>query len=49
MEDDLDRIAGGDAERVDWLQRFYFGDDDQQPRACAAVVDNLGEIDAREI
>ena len=26
MEDDLDEIAGGEAERVPWLRRFYFGD-----------------------
>ena len=25
LEDDLDRIAAGDEERVDWLKRFYFG------------------------
>ncbi|SDP68170.1 DNA topoisomerase-1 [Pedococcus dokdonensis] len=25
MEEDLDRIAGGDEQRADWLQRFYFG------------------------
>ena len=28
MEDDLDRIAAGDEQRVDWLRRFYFGDGD---------------------
>ena len=27
MEDDLDRIAAGDEERVAWLTRFYKGDD----------------------
>ncbi|QKV69533.1 type I DNA topoisomerase [Streptomyces harbinensis] len=26
MEDDLDRIATGDAEAVPWLRRFYFGE-----------------------
>ena len=25
MEDDLDRIAAGEQERVDWLRHFYFG------------------------
>jgi DNA topoisomerase-1 len=25
MEDDLDRIAAGDEQRVEWLGRFYFG------------------------
>ncbi|KQO62458.1 type I DNA topoisomerase [Curtobacterium sp. Leaf261] len=47
MEDDLDRIAGGEADRVDWLNGFYFGNDDQ--RGLRGVIDNLGEIDAREI
>jgi DNA topoisomerase-1 len=27
MEDDLDRIAAGDERRVEWLHRFYFGDE----------------------
>ena len=27
MEDDLDRIAAGEEERVDWLTRFYKGDE----------------------
>src|SRR4051794_29656401 len=27
MEDDLDRIANGDAQMVPWLRRFYFGED----------------------
>src|SRR5690349_6323026 len=27
MEDDLDRIAAGDQQRLEWLQRFYFGED----------------------
>jgi DNA topoisomerase-1 len=30
MEDALDEIARGEAERVPWLRRFYFGDDDQK-------------------
>ena len=47
MEDDLDRIAGGDADRVDWLNGFYFGNADH--RGLRTVVDNLGEIDARDI
>ena len=29
MEDALDQIARGEAERVPWLRRFYFGDDGQ--------------------
>ena len=47
MEDDLDRIADGEADRVDWLNGFYFGSD--QHRGLRQVVDNLGDIDAREI
>lgn len=47
MEDDLDRIASGEADRVDWLNEFYFGGD--KHRGLRQVVDNLGEIDAREI
>ncbi|MCD2444203.1 type I DNA topoisomerase [Agromyces sp. SYSU K20354] len=47
MEDDLDRIAAGEADRVDWLNGFYFGSDHH--RGLRQVVDNLGDIDAREI
>lgn len=47
MEDDLDRIAGGEADRVDWLNEFYFGGD--KHRGLRTVIDNLGEIDARDI
>ncbi len=47
MEDDLDRIAAGEADRVDWLTSFYFGSD--KHRGLRQVVDNLGEIDPRVI
>jgi DNA topoisomerase-1 len=47
MEDDLDRIASGDAESVPWLRRFYFGDDGEQ--GLHALVSDLGEIDARAV
>ncbi len=47
MEDDLDLIAGGEADRVDWLNGFYFGNESH--RGLRKVIDNLGEIDAREI
>ncbi len=47
MEEDLDRIASGDADRTDWLKGFYFGGDDH--RGLRTVIDNLGEIDARDI
>ncbi|ROS63932.1 DNA topoisomerase I [Curtobacterium sp. PhB172] len=49
MEEDLDRIARGDADRVDWLKGFYFGGGDDDQRGLRTVIDNLGEIDAREI
>lgn len=61
MEEDLDKIAGGSADRVQWLSRFYFG-----PQGSAAsptgeavpmdalgglksLVENLGTIDPREV
>ncbi len=47
MEDDLDRIAGGEADRVEWLTGFYFGGPGHT--GLRTVIDNLGEIDAREI
>ncbi len=47
MEDDLDLIAGGEADRVEWLTGFYFGS--ARYRGLRTVIDNLGEIDAREI
>ncbi|HKN62696.1 MAG TPA: type I DNA topoisomerase [Gaiellaceae bacterium] len=46
MEDDLDRIAAGDEERVHWLGRFYFGDGSE---GLHDLVSDLGAIDAREI
>ena len=54
MEEDLDRIAGGDEHRVAWLQRFYFGnelsgDQTRSGHGLKRLVDDLGEIDAREI
>ncbi|HEY5223656.1 MAG TPA: type I DNA topoisomerase [Microbacteriaceae bacterium] len=47
LEDDLDRIADGSETGAAWLQGFYFGSDAHQ--GLRGVVDNLGEIDAREI
>ncbi|GAB47432.1 type I DNA topoisomerase [Mobilicoccus pelagius] len=49
MEADLDAIARGDAQRVDWLRRFYFGDGDESREGLRHLVENLGDIDAREI
>jgi DNA topoisomerase-1 len=47
LEDDLDRIAAGEEERVAWLRRFYFGNGD--PGLRALVTDHLEGIDAREV
>lgn len=47
MENDLDRIAAGEADRSKWLGEFYNGHDDHP--GLRNVVDNLGEIDARAI
>ena len=47
MENDLDRIAAGEADRGSWLGSFYFGSDTHP--GLRGVVDNLGEIDARAI
>ena len=49
MEEDLDRIAGGQEDRVAWLTRFYFGGDDEAMEGLRRLVENLGEIDARGI
>ena len=48
MEDDLDRIAAGEEERVDWLTRFYRGENGE-PGLHALVTDQLDEIDARAV
>ncbi len=47
LEDDLDAIARGEQNRVDWLKDFYFGSDDHT--GLRTIVDNLGDIDAREL
>jgi DNA topoisomerase-1 len=51
MEEDLDAIAAGDKDRVDWLSRFYFGDGsgNEEGEGLRDLVANLGEIDAREV
>jgi len=48
MEDDLDRIAAGDEERVAWLTRFYNGEDGD-PGLHQLVTEHLDEIDARAV
>jgi len=47
MEDDLDRIAAGEEERVEWLRRFYFGSDGDA--GLHELVQGLAEIDARAV
>ncbi|QNA93313.1 MULTISPECIES: type I DNA topoisomerase [unclassified Microbacterium] len=47
LEDDLDTIARGEQNRVEWLKSFYFGSDSHV--GLRQVVDNLGEIDARAL
>ena len=47
LEDDHDRIAAGDEERVAWLRRFYFGDGNTGLHAL--VTDHLEGIDARDV
>ncbi|MEZ5109941.1 MAG: type I DNA topoisomerase [Microbacteriaceae bacterium] len=47
MENDLDEIARGERGRVDWLHDWYFGADDEH--GLRGIIDNLGDIDAREI
>jgi DNA topoisomerase-1 len=47
MEDDLDRIAAGDQDRLAWLRRFYYGEDGDE--GLQELVSDLGSIDAREI
>ncbi len=47
MEEDLDKIALGEENRVAWLKRFFFGHDGMP--GLAAMTDDLGAIDAREV
>ncbi|WP_404446434.1 type I DNA topoisomerase [Microbacterium marinum] len=47
LEDDLDAIARGEQNRAAWLKEFYFGSEAHV--GLRNIVDNLGDIDAREI
>lgn len=50
MEDDLDRIATGDEERVPWLHRFWFGDENGGREGLGITVDEaLEKVDAAEV
>ncbi|MDN3359269.1 type I DNA topoisomerase [Actinomadura sp. DC4] len=48
MEEVLDEIARGEAERVRWLQHFYFGNDNEDA-GLKDLVSDLGDIDAKEV
>jgi DNA topoisomerase I len=47
MEDALDDIANGEAQRVPWLRRFYFGADGEE--GLKELVSDLSDIDARDV
>jgi len=47
MEEDLDKIANGEADRVEWLTRFFYGHDDQP--GLEYMAQDLGAIDAQQI
>jgi DNA topoisomerase-1 len=47
MEDGLDEIARGEAERVRWLTRFYFGANGEE--GLKELVGDIGDIDAKGI
>ncbi|HLT84141.1 MAG TPA: type I DNA topoisomerase, partial [Phototrophicaceae bacterium] len=47
MESDLDEIAAGQEDRVQWLSRFYRGEGDSE--GLRALVEGLGDIDARAV
>jgi DNA topoisomerase I len=61
MEDALDQIARGEAARVPWLRRFYFGPDGhadgtdgngaygRDGRGLKSLVTDISDIDARDV
>ncbi|MDX6267128.1 MAG: topoisomerase [Frankiales bacterium] len=55
MEDDLDAIADGTRDSVDWLTKFYFGGEGEEGGLARQgglkklVTENLGDIDARAV
>src|SRR5262249_38867113 len=59
MEDVLDEISRGEAERVPWLRRFYFGADategdgagdrDGAAEGLKSLGSDISDIDAREV
>lgn len=51
MEEALDAIARGEAERVPYLRAFYFGGEDRDQPGLRSLVDDerLGDIDPRAV
>ncbi|MBZ9713269.1 type I DNA topoisomerase [Deinococcus multiflagellatus] len=49
MEEDLDDIAGGRAQRVPYLKRFYLGERGEGMALRPLIDSKMGEIDARGI
>ncbi|MDY2940840.1 MAG: type I DNA topoisomerase [Varibaculum sp.] len=53
METDLDQIAAGTENRVEWLRNFYWGTDnatgDGKQSGLKNKVDSLGDIDAKAV
>ena len=47
MEEDLDRIANGEEDRIAWLTKFFFGTDGNP--GLEALAADLGAIDAQQI
>jgi len=47
MEDALDEIARGEAARVPWLRRFYFGAEGEE--GLKELVSDIADIDARDV
>ena len=47
MEEDLDRIANGEEDRITWLTKFFFGTDGNP--GLEALAADLGAIDAQQI
>jgi DNA topoisomerase-1 len=52
MEDVLDEISRGEAERVPWLRRFYFGAEGagaEDDPGLKSLVGDISDIDARDV
>ena len=47
LEEDLDRIAAGEVDRVEWLRRFYFGDEERE--GLRDTAESVGDVDARAL